>query len=234
MSPVRSPATKTGCGLARALRSLHPAAASALTLAIVIGGAGLADAATGGTFILGKSNKETSTASLSSARKAPLSLVAPSGTAPLAVNRKVMVKNLNANYVAGLSAAQLEASGGDGIRKTSITIGGPQVMVAGTGALPAGTYYVTATAWLDVAPGDNYGLCYIARGSAKFLALTTGGGNAPSAGAHLQAAETIAVRVKARDSLQEWCYAGGSNGSAVINAAITAIRILSSTGTPPA
>jgi len=231
MSPTTTPATKPR-RFARALRSLNPAAASALTLAFVIGSAGLADAATGGNFILGKANKETSTASLSSSKRTPLSLVAPSGTAPLAVNRNVMVKNLNANYVSGLSAAQLKATGGDGIRTASITIGPAQVEVAGTGALPAGTYYVTATAWMDLIAGDNYGLCYIARGSASFTQLTTGGGNSP--GGHLQAAETIAVTMKGGDRLQEWCYAGGSNGSAVINAGITAIRILSSSGTPPA
>ncbi len=232
MNPTTSPASNPRRRIARALRSLHPAAASALTLAFVIGGAGLADAATGGNFILGKANSESSTASLSSSKGTPLSLVAPSGRAPLVVNRHVMVKNLNANYVSGLSATQLKATGGDGISATSITIGGTQKEVAGTGALPAGTYYVTATAWLDLIAGDNYGLCYIARGSAPFAQLTTGGGNSP--GGHLQAAETIAVTVKAGDSLQEWCYAGGSNGSAAINAAITAIRILSSKGTHPA
>jgi hypothetical protein len=68
--------------------------------------AGLADAATGGTLILGKANKESSTAPLSRSKEAPLSLVAGSDTAPLAVNRlvvnrKVMVKNLNASYVTG-------------------------------------------------------------------------------------------------------------------------------------
>ncbi len=231
MSPAISEATRPR-RVARALRSLHPAAASALTLALIIGGAGLADAATGGTFILGKANKETSTASLSSSKRTPLSLAAPPGSAPLAVNRTVMVKNLNADYLGGLSSAQLKATGGDGIRSTSITIGPTQVKVAATGALPAGTYYVTATAWVDLLAGDNYGLCYIARGSAPFAQLATGGGNSP--GGHLQAAETLAVAVKAGDSLQEWCYAGGSNGSVVINAGITAIRILSSSGTPPA
>jgi len=35
----------------------------AVALSLLIGGAGFADAATGGTFILGKVNKETSTAS---------------------------------------------------------------------------------------------------------------------------------------------------------------------------
>jgi len=232
MNPTTSPATKPRGRIARALRSLHPAAASALTLAFVIGGAGLADAATGGNFILGKANSESSAASLSNSKGTPLSLSAPSGKAPLAVNRTTMVKNLNANYLSGLTGTQLKATGGDGISKTAITLSGTQVQVAGTGALPAGTYYVTATAWLDLIAGDNYALCYIARGSAPFAQLTTGGGNSP--GGHLQAAETIAVTVKAGDRLQEWCYAGGSNGTAAINAAITAIRILSSTGTPPA
>lgn len=232
MSLTTSPASKPRRRIARALRSVHPAAASALTLALVIGGAGLADAATGGNFILGKANTETSTASLSNSKGTPLSLAAPSGTAPLAVNQNVMVKKLNANDVGGLSATQLRATGGDGFRTTSITIGPTQVEVAGTGALPAGTYYVTATAWVDLITGDNYGLCYIAKGSAPTTQLTTGGGNSP--GGHLQAAETLAVTMKAGDSLQEWCYSGGSNGSAVINAGITAIRILSSSGTPPA
>lgn len=232
MNLTTAPATTHRRGIARTLRSLHPAAASALTLAFVIGGAGLADAATGGNFILGRANSESSTASLSSSKGTPLSLVAPSRRAPLMVNRKVMVKNLNANYVSGLTATQLTATGGDGISKTAITLGGPQKEVAGTGALPAGTYYVTATAWLDVLADDSYGLCYVAKASAPFTQLTTGGGNTP--GGHLQAAETLAVTVKAGDRLQEWCYAGGSHGSSAINAAITAIRILSSKGTPPA
>ena len=232
MSPTTSRAARLCRRVARTLRSLHPAAAGALTLAFVIGGAGLADAATGGTFILGQANKETSTASLTSSHRAPLSLSAPAGTAPLAVNRAVMVKNLNANFIGGRTASQLTVTGGDGIRTTAIGLTGTQVEVAGTGKLAAGTYYVTATAWVDLAAGDDYGLCYIAKGSAPFAQLTTGGGNSP--GGHLQAAETLAVRVKAGDSLQEWCYSGGSNGSAVINAAITAIRVVSSSGTPPA
>jgi hypothetical protein len=232
MSPTAPPSEKPRRRVVKALRSLHPAAASALTLALLIGGAGLADAATGGNFILGKANKESTTASLASSRKTPLALVAPSGVAPLSVNRSVMVKNLNASYVGGLNAAQL-ATGGDGIRTTSIAIAPTQVEVAGTGPLLPGTYYVTATAWVDLIAGDNYGLCYVARGSAPFQQLATGGGNS-SAGGHLQAAETLAVTVKARDRLQEWCYAGGSNGSAVINAGITAIRILSSSGGTPA
>ena len=44
----------------------------------------------------------------------------------------------------------------------------------------------------------------------------------------MQAAETIAVSVNAGDNLEEWCYTGGTNGSLAFNAAITAIRVLSS------
>jgi hypothetical protein len=72
-----------------AVRSLSPAAMIVLTLAFLIGGAGLADAATGGNFILGKANSESSAASLSSSAGTPLALSAPPGKAPLAVNRNV-------------------------------------------------------------------------------------------------------------------------------------------------
>ena len=73
-------------------------------MSLLIGGAGFADAATGGTFILGKANKETSTASLADSKGTALALSAPAGRAPLAVNRNVVVKNLNAQYLGGLTA----------------------------------------------------------------------------------------------------------------------------------
>src|SRR5215470_16632725 len=56
-----------GRGLPRVLRSVSPAAV-AVTVSLLIGGAGFADAATGGTFLLGKANQETSTAFLSDAK----------------------------------------------------------------------------------------------------------------------------------------------------------------------
>lgn len=50
-----------------------------------------------------------------------------------------------------------------------------------------------------------------------------------------QAAETVAASVTAGDSLQEWCYVNASapNPTAA-DAGITAIRVLSSSGTTPA
>jgi hypothetical protein len=65
---------------------LRPSPATAIALvALVIAMSGSAYAATGGTFILGKANKETSTAHLANTKGTPLALSAPAGTAPLRV-----------------------------------------------------------------------------------------------------------------------------------------------------
>jgi len=108
-------------------------------------------------------------------------------------------------------------------------------MVASTGPLPPGTYYVTATAFLFLGQGNTTPTyCYIAKGSnpSPGGALSYGGG----AATYVQAAETAAAAVTAGDTLQEWCYinASGSSNANANNAGITAIRILSSTGTTPA
>jgi hypothetical protein len=75
---------------------------------------------------------------------------APSGAAPLAVNSKTVVRNLNAAYVGGLSAGSLQATGGDGFTRpgTGTPIGITTERIVGMGPLPVGTYYVTGTALL--------------------------------------------------------------------------------------
>jgi hypothetical protein len=110
---IKRSAARLGSRYLRAMRALSPVAI-ALTVGLVLGGAGLADAATGGNFILGKANHERSAASLINSKGTPLKLSAPPNRAPLSVNRKVMVQNLNAQYVGGLSASALQATGGDG------------------------------------------------------------------------------------------------------------------------
>lgn len=215
-----------------AVRSLSPAAVIAVTLALLVGGAGFADAATGGTFILGKANTERSTASLSNSKGTPLSLSAPANVAPLAVNGTTLVPNLNANYLGGQSASDLQPTGGDGFTSVSnvTPIGNSPAVVAATGALPAGTYYVTATA-LVTSSWPVY--CYIAKGSSPQgqLAFSTGVQQTS-----FQAAMTVAASVTAGDTLQELCYTPVSGQSASAGySGITAIRILSSsTGTTPA
>jgi hypothetical protein len=181
---------------------------------------------------LGKANSETSTASLSNSKGTPLKLSAPAGVAPLAVSGNALVANLNANYLGGLGASDLQPTGGDGFTSpnTSIQLSTSPTLVATTGALPAGTYYVTATAFLGL-DGAQEGYCYIAKGSNTSGELSFGGGSSGLT----QAAETVAASVTAGDTLQERCYVNLPVANASAGpAGITAIRILSSSGTTPA
>ena len=98
----------------RALRSLGPATV-AVTVALIIGAAGFADAATGGNFLLGRTNTDNATSILSDTTGIPLALSAPSGKSPLSVNSTTQVNRLNAQYVGGDSASQLQSTGGVGI-----------------------------------------------------------------------------------------------------------------------
>lgn len=208
-------------------RRTSPATAISIA-ALVIALSGTAYAATGGTFILGRANHETSMASMANSKGTPLALMAPARKAPLAVNRNVMIKNLNAQYLGGLTATGLAETGGEGFTAPSGTgtpIDTKGEIVASTGKLPAGTYYVSATADLAVATGDIAGSCWIAKGSAPAAQINTG--TAGQAG-HFAVAETAAVPVTAGDTLVEICVADGSNGSVALDAGIIAIRVLSS------
>jgi hypothetical protein len=86
-------------------RPSHATVVAYLALFVALGGT--AAAATGGTFVLGGANAESTEASLSNSTGTPLALNAPSGHAPLAVNRTVQVNNLNAQYLGGRTATQL-------------------------------------------------------------------------------------------------------------------------------
>jgi hypothetical protein len=138
------------------------------------------------------------------------------------------VTHLNANYVGGLSAADLQPTGGDGFTSVSnvTPLSSSPTVVATTGPLAAGTYYVTATAL--VSPGSVS--CYVAKGSNPEgqFSFSTGSPDLPV----VQDAATVAVSVTAGDALQELCYGGQSSDAEY--SAITAIRILSSSGTTPA
>ena len=214
----------------RAVRSLSPTALIAATAVLVFGGVGVAGAATGGNFILGKLNTETSQAYLSNSTGVPLKLTAPANFPPLKVSNSNLVSGLNSQYLGGFSAQQV-ATGGDGFTTpgTDTPLTNTLREVASTGSLPGGTYYVNATALLFIASGDGEAFCNISKGSGGLVAYggseNTGWGNTAS---------TAAVNVNSGDTLQEWCYSGGNNGSVAYNAGITAIRVLSSSGTAPA
>jgi hypothetical protein len=232
-STLLAAARRYGRSVLATARSVSPSAAVAVTLTLVLGGAGAADAANGGSFLLGKANKETAAASLSNSRGTALKLSAPKGRAPLAVNRQALVKNLNAQYTGGLTAGQLQATGGEGFTQpaTNTPIDVTGEIVTGTGHLPAGVYYVTATALLNVASGDEGGFCAIVKGSNPGSILAYGGQDGDG---YLQAAETVALAITAGDTIKEKCGTKGTNGSVAYNAGITAIRILSSRNGAPA
>ena len=210
----------------RALRSVGPATV-AVTVALIIGAAGFADAATGGTFLLGRANTDNATSVLKDTTGIPLSLDAPAGKSPLSVSSSSQVNRLNAQYVGGRSVSQLQSTGGYGITaaKADIPLTARYTVVAATGELPAGTYYVSATAQLYTG-GTDPAYCSITPGP-----LDDGGGG--NANFYSQAAETTIVTVAAKTAVKEQCLGDGS-GQYVYNAAITAIRITaSSIGTRP-
>jgi hypothetical protein len=97
-------------------------------------------------------------------------------------------------------------------------------VVASTGKLPAGTYYVSATAWLSVNPGDSAGYCYISTVKTPGTAYN----EAVGIEATDSVAETAAVTITAGDSIVEVCYTMGSTGSTAPDAGIIATRVLSS------
>lgn len=215
----------------RAVRSLGPATV-AVAIALIIGAAGFADAATGGSFLLGDTNTESSTAVMTDTTGIPLSLNAPAGKSPFSVNSTTQVNRLNAQYVGGDSAAQLQSSGGEGLTAEGqdTALGNSPAngaTVATTGALAAGTYYVSATALLYA--GGKPAYCDIDASPPSL-----GGGDSSG---YTQAAETTVVTVPANARLSEQCYGNGTAATAqfAYDAAIIAIRIdASSTGTVPA
>lgn len=75
-------------------------------------GSGTAYAATGGTFLLGKSNSASSTTTLANSRGTALSLSSKAGTAPLKVNRATKVTNLNSDQLDGLDSSRFALTTG--------------------------------------------------------------------------------------------------------------------------
>jgi hypothetical protein len=63
----------------------------------------VATAANGGSWLLGRSNSETATTTVTNTAGVPLSLVAKTGYAPLKVNSSTVVTNLNADKLDGLT-----------------------------------------------------------------------------------------------------------------------------------
>ena len=92
-------------------RSRMPAFIAGAVFAVVLGG-GTAVAATGGSFILGRSNTASTLTTLSNANGSALSLNSKAGTPSLRVNRSTKVPNLNTDLLDSLDSSAFARSSG--------------------------------------------------------------------------------------------------------------------------
>lgn len=91
------------------------------TAALFVALSGTAYAATGGTFILGKSNTETSVSALSNSAGTALSLTSKTGTPPLTVSSTSQVPKLNASLLGGLPGSSF-VQGRGGYQTGTLTL----------------------------------------------------------------------------------------------------------------
>jgi hypothetical protein len=97
----------------RIRRPRRPSASLVISIiALVFAMSGTAVAATGGTFILGKSNSATNVTRLDNSKGTALSLSATPTSPALRVSNTKEVPNLNANYLGGFSASQFVLGNG--------------------------------------------------------------------------------------------------------------------------
>jgi hypothetical protein len=97
--------------------------------ALVISLSGTAVAATGGTFLLGKSNKAATVTGLTNSKGTALSLTAHSGDPALKVSNSVRIPSLNASLLSGKSASAF--LGVNGTAKNSLAVGGKAASALG-------------------------------------------------------------------------------------------------------
>jgi hypothetical protein len=114
-------------------------------MALVIG-SGTAFAATGGKFILGKSNSAGATSTLTNSRGTALTLNSKAGTPSLRVNRTTKVPNLNSDLLDGLDqsrfalvAGQTNTISDSGLVVPADPDAGTPAFIAAQVSCPAGT-----------------------------------------------------------------------------------------------
>jgi hypothetical protein len=113
----------------------RPSPAIAVSVAaLVIAMTGTGYAATGGTFLLGRTNKASAVSSLSNSQGTALSLSSKQGTPPLKVGNSVLVPRLNAGELGGLPAAQF---------------------MQGTGSADSGSVGITGPGFAQIASGPE-------------------------------------------------------------------------------
>jgi len=135
--------------------------ATALAGILVLGTDYLSFASTGGSFLLGKANSANHTTSLTNSGAGAvlqLKTTKPATRPPLRVNSKVKVAKLNADFVDGMSAAQL------GVRtlvyEKAFSLPGVSGYTLTLPAVPAGNYLGTMSGWV-YGPATSNMECFI-------------------------------------------------------------------------
>ena len=162
----------------RSARTYAPALVSGVVGAVVgaalLGGG--AYAATGGAFVLGRANAETTTATLTNTKGTPLSLVAKAGTPALKVSNTIKITNLNADRLNGRTESQFALAAG---QFASVTSSGSAALdFNGDGTNDSQVTFATCPAGTQLVSGgadqDHSDIAYT---PAPVLASTDAGGN---------------------------------------------------------
>jgi len=144
-----------------AMRRPSPAIAISL-VALFFAMSGTAYAATGGDFLLGKSNTATAVTSLSNTKGTALSLSSTATTPPLKVSNSVQVPDLNASQLDGHTSSAFLPT--NGTAANSSKLGGQPAgsYMTGTGQIAFDTATIASATVADVTvPGSvshDYGL----------------------------------------------------------------------------
>lgn len=105
----------------------------------------------------------------------------------------------------------------------------PKIVLKTNPLATSGTYYVSASSFVAVANGDQYVFCYDTLASNGNPSQMTGSYGPPPS---ISASITDAISISAGDSIELLCYTGGSNGSYVASAGLTATLINSADDAP--
>jgi hypothetical protein len=107
--------------------------------------------------------------------------------------------------------------------EANVALNATPANILATGAINnAGTYFISASAFVNVASGDEGAFCYDALESNGLISQV---GGFYTDGSYVNVSLTDAFSINAGDQVLLYCYTGGNNGSLLKNAALTATLI---------
>jgi len=197
--------------MARRLRDAISATSALAALIIAVGATGTAVAATGGTFILGKSNSASSLTTLSNSKGTALSLKAPSGSPALAVSNAKKIARLNADLLDNLDSTKFQR---DVTQSCAGVLGIQSIANGGTVgcSAPTSRLFTTPGSYAYLVPAGVHKLMLWMQGAGGGGG---GGGTATGGGGGGSGSLTeYVIDVTPGESLQVNVGAGGTGGAA--------------------